>query len=53
MIIGEYYMAPNGRVSTVLNTNYNRPTYGYIQNIYIYIYTYVNRIRSYVFFFLS
>lgn len=51
MIIGEYYMAPNGRVSTVLNTNYNRPTYGYIQYIYIYIYIYVNRIRSYVFFF--
>lgn len=41
-------MAPSGRAQTVLNTNYNRPTYGYI---YIYKYIYVN--RSYVFFFLK
>lgn len=52
MIIGEYYMAPNGRVSTVLNTNYNRPTYGYIQNIYIYIsiHMLIEFVRTFFFF---
>lgn len=50
MIIGEYYMAPNGRVSTVLNTNYNRPTYGYIQYIYISIYMLIEFVRTFFFF---